>query len=185
MTEQNSNSISLVGKVAFGVLVVVAVLLMLFGVSFLFALFFAVAAAMVVVVVLSALQSQGAAKVVQGAPRPVAPPPAPQQPAPATSRPNVPEIVAASADDGGKMPQKLSAPRDGKADDLKLIKGVGPKLEEVLHAEGIYHFDQIAAWSGDQVAWMDENLTGFRGRVSRDDWVGQAREFMARDKGDS
>lgn len=72
-------------------------------------------------------------------------------------------------------PAGLGAPRGGQADDLKKIRGVGPKLEVKLHALGIYHFDQIAAWGPEEVAWMDDNLEGFRGRVSRDNWVEQAR----------
>ena len=73
----------------------------------------------------------------------------------------------------------MSAPRDGGADNLKEIKGVGPKLEELLHSLGVYHFDQIAGWGPSQVAWMDQNLKGFRGRVSRDDWVEQAKILAA------
>lgn len=72
-------------------------------------------------------------------------------------------------------PPVLSAPRDGGPDDLKQIKGVGPRLEETLHEMGIYHFDQIAAWSATEIAWMDDNLKGFKGRVTRDDWIPQAR----------
>lgn len=60
-----------------------------------------------------------------------------------------------------------------------MIKGVGPKLEGVLNGLGFYHFDQIAAWSGDEVAWADQNLVGFKGRVSRDDWVGQAQALAS------
>jgi len=78
------------------------------------------------------------------------------------------------ADEGSK-PATLSAPRGGGADDLKKIKGVGPKLEQLLHSLGFYHFDQIAGWSADEVAWVDANLKGFKGRVSRDNWVAQAR----------
>jgi predicted flap endonuclease-1-like 5' DNA nuclease len=40
---------------------------------------------------------------------------------------------------------------------------------------GYYHFDQIAAWTDKEVAWVDENLQGFKGRVSRDNWVDQAK----------
>ena len=65
------------------------------------------------------------------------------------------------------------------ADDLKRIKGVGPKLEELLHSLGIYPFHQIAAWGPAEVAWMDSNLEGFFGRVTRDDWVGQAKLLAA------
>ncbi len=42
---------------------------------------------------------------------------------------------------------------------------------------GFYHFDQIAAWTPAEVAWVDENLAGFKGRVSRDNWVEQAAIF--------
>lgn len=79
-----------------------------------------------------------------------------------------------------KRPAALTGPRDDKADDLKEIKGIGPKLEVLCHDLGIWHFDQIAGWGADEVAWMDENLTGFRGRVSRDDWVAQAKMLAAR-----
>lgn len=75
----------------------------------------------------------------------------------------------------GSRPESLSAPRGGKADDLKQIKGVGPKLELLCNELGFYHFDQIAGWGVDEVAWVDANLKGFRGRVSRDNWVEQAR----------
>ncbi len=76
-------------------------------------------------------------------------------------------------------PEALDAPRGGKADDLKLIKGVGPKLEQMLHDMGVYHFGQIAAWGDAEIAWADENLKGFKGRVSRDDWVEQAKKLAA------
>ena len=76
-------------------------------------------------------------------------------------------------------PVTLSAARDGKPDDLKMIKGVGPKLEGVLNDIGIYHFDQVAAWNEAEVAWADQNLVGFKDRVSRDAWVEQARKLAA------
>lgn len=40
---------------------------------------------------------------------------------------------------------------------------------------GVFHFDQIAGWRAEEVAWVDENLEGFRGRVSRDEWVAQSK----------
>ncbi|WP_103761884.1 NADH-quinone oxidoreductase subunit E [Roseovarius confluentis] len=82
---------------------------------------------------------------------------------------------AAESEDAGTKPETMDAPRDGGADDLKMIKGVGPKLEQLLHSMGFYHFDQIAAWGPQEVAWVDQNLEGFKGRVSRDDWVAQAK----------
>lgn len=74
----------------------------------------------------------------------------------------------------GTRPEALSGPRDGKADDLKQIKGVGPKLEVMLNEMGFYHFDQIAGWSADEIAWVNANLKGFKGRVTRDNWIEQA-----------
>ena len=74
-------------------------------------------------------------------------------------------------------PAALTAARNGTPDDLKLIKGVGPKLETLLHSLGFYHFDQLANWSAAEIAWVDENLEGFKGRVTRDEWVQQARDL--------
>ncbi|MEL6523561.1 MAG: endonuclease, partial [Pseudomonadota bacterium] len=82
---------------------------------------------------------------------------------------------AAPAEVAGTKPAALDGPRDGKADDLKQIKGVGPKLEKLCNELGFYHFDQVANWTADEVAWVDQNLEGFKGRVSRDDWVSQAK----------
>ena len=82
----------------------------------------------------------------------------------------------ATADAGeGTKPELLSEAREGGPDDLKYIKGVGPKLEQALHDMGVFHFDQIASWTDEEVAWADQNLVGFKGRVSRDDWVSQAK----------
>lgn len=75
---------------------------------------------------------------------------------------------------GGTRPDALEGPRDGQADDLKRIRGIGPKLEILCHDLGFYHFDQIAAWTSEEVAWVDANLQGFKGRVTRDAWVQQA-----------
>ena len=74
----------------------------------------------------------------------------------------------------GRRPELLDAPRAGGADDLKALKGVGPKLEELLNAQGVYHYDQVAAWGADEIVWIDAALD-LRGRIERDDWVTQAR----------
>ncbi len=79
-----------------------------------------------------------------------------------------------AAEDG--KPETLSAPRGGKADDLKRISGVGPALEKTLNELGFYHFDQIAAWGGQEVEWVDSRLK-FKGRIERDDWIKQAGEL--------
>lgn len=94
-----------------------------------------------------------------------------ETPAPAAMPIAAPAAVPAVA----AKPVMLTEARNGRADDLKLIKGVGPKLEQMLHRMGVFHFDQIAGWSADEVAWVDDNLEGFKGRVSRDGWVAQAR----------
>jgi NADH-quinone oxidoreductase subunit E len=69
--------------------------------------------------------------------------------------------------------------RAGKADDLKLIAGIGPKLEQVLNAKGIRSFAEIAAWTDEEIARLDAEL-GFNGRIGRDDWAGQAKVLAGR-----
>ncbi len=100
-------------------------------------------------------------------------------PEPAAKPVKAPAPVADQNEDEGTRPAALSAPRDGAADDLKMIKGVGPKLENLLHDLGFYHFDQIANWSAAEVVWVDQNLKGFKGRVSRDNWVQQAKTLAS------
>lgn len=95
-------------------------------------------------------------------------------PAPTSAQPQSSGDTSAAS-----QPAGLSAARDGGADDLKRIKGVGPKLEELLNSLGFFHFDQIANWSVAEIAWVDENLKGFKGRVTRDDWVAQAKTLAA------
>jgi NADH-quinone oxidoreductase subunit E len=90
----------------------------------------------------------------------------------------------------GVKPAGLSEARGGKADNLKAIKGIGPKLEVLCNSLGFFHFDQIANWTAEEIAWVDDNLEGFKGRVTRDAWVEQAKllasgqdtEFAARVK---
>ncbi|MCV2890188.1 NADH-quinone oxidoreductase subunit NuoE [Ruegeria aquimaris] len=110
----------------------------------------------------------------------VSPPPAPAAPKPAVKQTPKAEVKPESATEeaGEEQPLTLSAAREGGADDLKLLKGVGPKLEGVLNELGFYHFDQIAAWTPAQVAWVDERLK-FKGRIERDGWIEQARQLAA------
>jgi NADH-quinone oxidoreductase subunit E len=75
-------------------------------------------------------------------------------------------------------PKGLSEPRLGGRDDLKLIAGIGPKIETILNGLGIYHFDQIARWSPKEIAWVDGFLK-FNGRILRDQWIGQADALAA------
>ena len=78
-----------------------------------------------------------------------------------------------------KKPQVLytDGATDGEPDDLKKIKGIGPKFEKDLNGKGVYYFRQIAAWSKDDVKMIDEIIDSFPGRIERDEWVKQAGEL--------
>ncbi len=84
--------------------------------------------------------------------------------------------VEAPAESAGTKPE-LMKEAPAEKDDLKNITGVGPKLEETLNKMGVYKFTQVAAWTADEIQWVDDNLS-FKGRIDRDDWVGQATELM-------
>ena len=71
--------------------------------------------------------------------------------------------------------------RPDNADDLKLINGVGPKLEETLNDLGFYTFEQIAGWTPENVAFVDARLK-FKGRIERDDWIEKAKVLAAEKK---
>jgi len=86
--------------------------------------------------------------------------------------------VREAADEGTK-PATLAAAREGGADDLKRIKGIGPKLEKLCNTMGFFHCDQIAAWTPDEMAWVNANLEGFKGRATRDKWIDQAKLLAA------
>ena len=93
-------------------------------------------------------------------------------PSPSAAAPTAP------ATSEGSGPETLSAARGGQADDLKLLKGVGPKLEQTLNELGFFHFDQVAAWTDEHVAWVDDRLK-FKGRIERDGWIEQAKILAA------
>lgn len=101
------------------------------------------------------------------APKAAETPPAPVSAAPAAPLPAP-----------GSGPTFYDAPIAGAPDDLKRIKGVGPKLEKTLNELGVFYYRQIAAWTPDQVIEVDEKLQQFPGRIERDDWVGQARALL-------
>ena len=95
----------------------------------------------------------------------------------------VPSAVAVAASDeqgtpDGEKPMALDAPRNGAKDNLTRIKGIGLKIDETLNGVGIYHFDQIANWNDDNIAWIDNNVA-FPGRVNREEWVSQAKALAA------
>jgi branched-chain amino acid transport system ATP-binding protein len=75
----------------------------------------------------------------------------------------------------------LARPRGGKADDLLLIRGIGPVNKRKLNEHGIFHFDQIAAWTRADIAAAEAYLE-FDGRIDREDWIGQAAALAASGK---
>lgn len=92
--------------------------------------------------------------------------------APRKAETAIPEVAAS------KPANLLTEARGGQPDDLKRISGVGPKLEGLLHKNGVFHFDQIAAWTPEEIAYMDDQLS-FKGRIERDGWIDQAKQFAA------
>lgn len=72
-----------------------------------------------------------------------------------------------------QRPVSLEGPLTDPPDDLTLIGGIGPKIQEVLNSLGIWHYDQIADWTPENVAWIDDYLN-FNGRIAREGWVEQA-----------
>ncbi len=90
--------------------------------------------------------------------------------APARSRSKADAAAPVAAKPAPARGRKAAA----KADDLKRISGIGPKLEQVLNGRGIKRFADIAAWSDADIDRIDAEL-GFDGRIRRDDWVGQAK----------
>lgn len=94
----------------------------------------------------------------------------------------------ADAKDDAKSDTKAEEPKPAKAkaddgeaagsstpDDLKQIKGVGPKLEDLLHENGVTQFAQIAAWDDEKIDHFAELIGRMGGRIRSDDWVAQAR----------
>lgn len=76
-----------------------------------------------------------------------------------------------------RQPKAMDKP--AKPSDLKAISGIGPKLEKVLNGLGIWTYAQIAAWSPQEIAWVDDYLS-FNGRIGRDDWTAQATALAAK-----
>lgn len=101
-------------------------------------------------------------------------------------RPNPPEPRTArkieaiqSARREGDEANLLTHAAFGRGDDLEEIVGVGPMLAELLHDVGVFYFWQVAEWTKEDIAYVDAKLNHFKGRIERDNWVGQARELAA------
>lgn len=127
-------------------------------------------------------QAAPAAPPVQPAPAAVrdAPVAAPIDDAIAPEAPaSMPDSAPASAVTTGASAETSTAQ---SGDNLRLMKGLGPKLATLLNGMGITRFDQIAAWTDADIARIDPQLGSFQGRIVRDNWVDQARYLAARDK---
>ena len=130
------------------------------------------------------VKSKAAAMVAPTARPAPAPAPEPAKVEPAQVEPPEPAETADAETPGPQSfaeeskPLTLDKPRDGGADDLKKVSGVEPKLETMLNELGIYHYEQIAAWTPENIAWVDNRLT-FKGRIERDDWTGQASRLAS------
>ena len=85
-----------------------------------------------------------------------------------------PTAKTAPAKKKNASPPRMRKP--SKPDDLKMISGVGPKIEGILNGLGVYKFDQVAKWKKAERDWVDGYLK-FKGRIIRDDRVSQAKAF--------
>ena len=118
----------------------------------------------------------------------------------AAEQPQAPEVATGEADNGGHAADSaaiasaaatgaealkaesgappLLSDTEGDADDLRQIKGIGPKIAGILQELGIRRFDQIATWTPENVAWVNERLK-FKGRIEREEWIPQAKALIA------
>jgi NADH-quinone oxidoreductase subunit E len=90
------------------------------------------------------------------------------------TQPAAPARETVTAEQPSAMPAAM--PKPAKPDDLKAIAGVGPKLEQVLNGLGIWTYGQIAALTPAEIDWIEDYLS-FKGRIGRDDWLGQAMKL--------
>ncbi len=96
------------------------------------------------------------------------------EPAPAAEA--APAATAPAAESGPRF-KGLDAPQ-GEKDDLTRISGIGPVIEETLNEMGIFHYHQIAAFTDDDIAMVNDDIS-FPGRIEREEWISQAKELAA------
>lgn len=80
------------------------------------------------------------------------------------------------------QPDAARTPTTGGGDDLTRIKGLGPKLRDLLASMGVTRFDQVASWSEADIDRIDSQLGQFAGRIRRDNWIEQAKYLAAGDR---
>lgn len=114
---------------------------------------------------------------------------APKAPAKAAAKPKVaapkakPPAAAKVATKPAAKPKAAPKPAQKAAvpDNLELLKGVGPKVNNLLKSMGITSFDQVANWTPAEITEIDSKLGAFAGRIGRDNWVDQAKLLVAGD----
>jgi predicted flap endonuclease-1-like 5' DNA nuclease len=94
------------------------------------------------------------------------------------------EGLEAQLQNGPASIERFSSAGTLLADDLKRIRGIGPTLERVLNAEGVYLYRQIATWTAEDVARIAERLRAFPDRIHRDEWIASARTEHVRKYGE-
>jgi NADH-quinone oxidoreductase subunit E len=100
--------------------------------------------------------------------------PAGKKPASAAPAP----VTLADLDKVEEKAPELTKEKPAEEDDLKMISGIGPKIEGILHDLGVWTFAQIASWGPAEIKWVDARLK-FKGRIVREDWVAQADALAA------
>ncbi len=99
----------------------------------------------------------------------------------AEDEPDFEEFLDMESDNDDDGDEDFAArPLNGSKDNLKRIKGVGPAIEKTLNELGIFSFEQIADMSEYDIDRVANRLRGFRSRIYREDWIGQARELRDR-----
>ncbi|MGB5650300.1 MAG: helix-hairpin-helix domain-containing protein, partial [Sedimenticolaceae bacterium] len=86
--------------------------------------------------------------------------------------------AAQPAAEEGTQVQGVQDSDDLEADDLQVIKGIGPKIAAKLERLGIRRFEQIAGWTPEDIERVNEKLR-FKGRIEREKWIPQARALVA------
>ncbi|MCA8902050.1 MAG: hypothetical protein KDA53_12455 [Hyphomonas sp.] len=114
------------------------------------------------------------------APAPIQPEPEPQPAVHRAPDPVPPADPVEAMLRPGDEANLLTEAAFGQPDDLEEVSGIGPMLCELLNEIGVYYFWQIAEWTPKEVAWVDEKLEHFKGRIERDEWVDQAKELAQR-----
>jgi predicted flap endonuclease-1-like 5' DNA nuclease len=104
--------------------------------------------------------------------------PARTKPEAAAVSAGVPGTLSRPEPTEGLRPPALTGPRPDAVGDIEDIKGIGPKYLVLLREIGVFHYDQIAAWTPDHVEWVGRYVSS-PARIEHEDWVGQARAFLA------